>query len=211
MKVCEIFASIQGETSYAGLPCTFVRMTGCNLRCSYCDTTYAYDEGSELSEEDILNEVRRAGIDLVEITGGEPLLQQGVFSLIKRLSDERYKVLIETNGSMKITEVDKRAVVILDIKTTGSRMSEKMDLSNIEKMKSNDEMKFVITDKFDYDWAKEMIYSYDLINRCRLLMSAAFGILSPENLARWMIEDRLNARLNPQLHKYFFRPGRRGV
>jgi len=183
-------------------------MTGCNLRCSYCDTTYAYDEGSELSEEDILSEVRRAGIDLVEITGGEPLLQQGVFGLMKRLSDERYKVLIETNGSMKIKEVDKRAVVILDIKTPGSRMSEKMDLSNIEDMKSADEMKFVITDKFDYDWAKEMIHRYDLINRCRILMSAAFGILSPEDLARWMIEDRLNARLNPQLHKYFFRPGR---
>ena len=208
MKVCEIFTSIQGETSYAGLPCTFVRMTGCNLRCSYCDTTYAYNEGSELSEEDILSEVRRAGIDIVEITGGEPLLQQGVFSLIKRLSDERYKVLIETNGSMKIKEVDKRSVVILDIKTPGSRMTEKMDLSNIENIKSNDEMKFVITDKFDYDWAKEMIYRYKLAKRCRLLMSAAFGILSPENLARWMIGDRLNARLNPQLHKYFFRPGR---
>ena len=117
MKVCEIFTSIQGESSYSGIPCTFIRMTGCNLRCSYCDTKYAYNEGRELSEEDIIGEVKRYGISLVEITGGEPLLQEEVFHLIKKLLDEDYKVLIETNGSMNIKDVDKRAVVILDIES----------------------------------------------------------------------------------------------
>ena len=204
MKVCEIFTSIQGESSYAGMPCTFIRMTGCNLRCSYCDTKYAYNEGRELSEEDIIGEVKRYGISLVEITGGEPLLQKEVFHLIKKLLDEKYKVLIETNGSMNIKDVDKRAVVILDIKTPGSGMSEKMDLSNLENIKSTDEIKFVVTNRTDYEWSKDIIYRYNLINKCHLLLSPAYGILPPEDLARWMIEDRLKARLNLQLHKYIF-------
>jgi 7-carboxy-7-deazaguanine synthase len=204
MKVCEIFTSIQGESSYAGLPCTFIRMTGCNLRCSYCDTTYAYYEGRELSEEDIISEVRRAGTSLVEITGGEPLLQKEVFHFIKRLLDEGYKVLIETNGSLSIREVDKRAVVILDIKTPGSGMSEKMDLSNIEDIKNTDEIKFVITGKNDYEWSKAIIYKYNLIDKCHLLLSPVYSVLPPDELARWMLEDRFQARLNLQLHKYIF-------
>jgi len=204
MRVCEIFTSIQGESSYAGLPCTFIRMTGCNLRCSYCDTVYAYHEGKELSEEDIIREVRHAGTSLVEITGGEPLLQKEVLRLVKRLLDEGYMVLIETNGSMNIKEVDKRAVVILDIKTPGSGMSERMDLSNIKDIKNTDEIKFVITDRNDYEWSKEIIFRYRLADRCRLLMSPAYSILLPEMLARWMIEDRLQARLNLQIHKYIY-------
>lgn len=211
MKVCEIFTSIQGESSYAGMPCTFIRMTGCNLRCSYCDTKYAYNEGRELSEEDIIGEVRRYGISLVEITGGEPLLQKEVFHLIKKLLDEKYKVLTETNGSMNIKDVDKRAVVILDIKTPGSGMSEKMDLSNLENIKSTDEIKFVITNRTDYEWSKDIIYRYNLINNCRLLLSPAYGILPPEDLARWMVEDKLKARLNLQLHKYIFGPCRKEI
>jgi 7-carboxy-7-deazaguanine synthase len=210
VKVCEMFTSIQGESSYAGLPCIFIRMTGCNLRCSYCDTTYAYYEGREFSEEDIISEVRRAGISLVEITGGEPLLQKEVFHLIKRLLDEGYKVLIETNGSLSIREVDKRAVVILDIKTPGSGMGEKMDLSNIDIIKSTDEIKFVITGRNDYEWSKAVIYKYNLIDKCHLLLSPAYGILPSERLARWMIEDGLQARLNLQLHKYIFGADERG-
>lgn len=211
MKVCEIFTSIQGESSYAGLPCTFIRMTGCNLRCSYCDTTYAYHEGREFSEEDIIREVRRAGISLVEITGGEPLLQKEVFHLIKRLLDEDYKVLIETNGSLSIREVDKRAIVILDIKTPGSGMCEKMDLSNIDNIKGTDEIKFVITGRNDYEWSKAIIYKYNLIAKCHLLLSPAYGLLPSEKLAKWMIEDRLQARLNLQLHKYIFGADERGT
>ncbi|MEW6162387.1 MAG: radical SAM protein [Nitrospirota bacterium] len=204
MKVCEIFTSTQGESSYAGMPCTFIRLTGCNLRCSYCDTTYAYYEGRELSEDEIMSKVRRAGISLVEITGGEPLLQTEVYHLIKRLHDEGYKVLIETNGSISIKEIDRRAVVILDIKTPGSGMSGEMDLSNLEDIKHNDEIKFVITSRTDYEWSKDIIYRYNLINKCHLLLSPAYGILPPEDLARWMLEDRLEARLNLQLHKYIF-------
>jgi len=204
VKVREIFTSIQGESSYSGIPCTFIRMTGCNLRCSYCDTTYAYYDGRELSEEDIIGEARRADINIVEITGGEPLLQKEVFHLIKKLLDEDYKVLIETNGSMNIKDVDKRAVVILDIKTPGSGMSEKMDLSNLKNIKSTDEIKFVVTNRTDYEWSKDIIHKYNLINKCRLLLSPAYGSLPPEDLARWMIEDRLKARLNLQLHKYIF-------
>lgn len=211
MKVCEIFTSIQGESSYAGIPCTFIRVTGCNLRCFYCDTRYAYYEGRELSEEDIIREVKRADINIVEITGGEPLLQSDVYHLIKKLLDENYKVLIETNGSVNIKDVDKRAVVILDIKTPGSGMSEKMDLSNLENVKSTDEIKFVVTNRMDYEWSKDIIHKYNLMNKCHLLLSPAYGILPPEDLARWIIEDRLQARLNLQLHKYIFGPERKGI
>lgn len=211
MKVCEIFTSIQGESSYTGMPCTFIRMTGCNLRCSYCDTTYAYYEGSELSEEDIISEVRRAGISLVEITGGEPLLQKGVFDLIKRMLEDGCKVLVETNGSLSIKEIDRRAIVILDIKTPGSGMCEEMDLSNLDDIKDTDEIKFVITSRTDYEWSKEMIYRHNLINKCHLLLSPAYGILPPEDLARWILEDRLKARLNLQIHKYIYSPDRKGI
>jgi 7-carboxy-7-deazaguanine synthase len=211
LKVCEIFTSIQGESSYAGMSCTFVRLTGCNLRCSYCDTTFAYDEGTELSEEDILMKIRRAGIGLVEITGGEPLLQKEIYPFIKRLIEEGYRVLIETNGSVGIDEIDKRAVVILDMKTPGSGMSARMKFSNLDKIKADDEVKFVITDRDDYEWTKDVMNRFDLINKCRPLLSPGFGILAPEDLARWMIEDKLGARLNIQLQKYIFGPEKRRV
>ena len=211
MRVCEIFTSVQGESSYAGVPCTFVRMTGCNLRCSYCDTQYAYTEGSERPEEDILREINRAGMRLVEITGGEPLLQREVYPLVEKLAETGFKVLVETNGSLGIKEIDGRAVVILDIKTPGSGMSERMDLSNLDIVKQTDEVKFVITDRADYEWAKELIYGYNLFDKCRILLSPAYGLLYPEDLARWMIADRFQARLNLQLQKYIFGPERRGV
>ncbi|MEW6676090.1 MAG: radical SAM protein [Nitrospirota bacterium] len=211
MKVNEIFTSIQGESSYAGLPCLFIRMTGCNLRCSYCDTTYAYYEGKALSEDEIMSEVRRGGISLVEITGGEPLLQREVYHLIERLLDEDYKVLIETNGSMSIKEIDRRAVVILDIKTPGSGMYEEMDLSNLDYIKLDDEIKFVITNRDDYEWAREFISRYSLGERCSVLFSPAFGILYPETLSKWVIEDRLKVRLNLQLHRYIFGSDKRAV
>jgi 7-carboxy-7-deazaguanine synthase len=210
MKVCEIFTSIQGESSFAGEPCMFIRMTGCNLRCSYCDTKYAYHEGEELSEKSIIIKVKTAGIQLVEITGGEPLLQKGVGSLMKRLLDEGFNVLIETNGSLPINDIDKRAVVILDIKTPGSGMSDKMDFSNIDYLKNTDEIKFVITDMVDYEWSKDVIITYDLTKKCHLLLSPTYGMLDPQDLIQWMLEDRIHARLNLQLHKYIFGPDARG-
>jgi len=211
MKVCEIFTSIQGESSYAGLPCTFIRLTGCNLRCTYCDTTYAYAEGSERSEEEIMGIFRDSGVKLVEITGGEPLLQEDVYPLIERLLDSAYTVLVETNGSMSIHEIDRRAVLILDIKTPGSGMSGEMDFSNLAQLKQTDEIKFVLTGRADYEWAKEIMSNYALREKCHVLLSPAFGNLSPEQLAGWILEDRLDVRLNLQLHNYIFGPGRKGV
>ncbi len=211
MKVCEIFRSIQGESSYIGIPCIFVRFTGCNLRCSYCDTKYAYTEGKEMSDIEILNEINKYGINLVEITGGEPLLQKGVASLIQKLLDQGYKVLIETNGSQSIKGIDKRAIVILDVKTPGSGMHNAMDFSNFDELKESDEIKFVITDRRDYEWSKDLIYKFSLNEKCHILLSPAYGIISPEMLAKWMLEDRLEARLNFQLHKYIFGDYRKGV
>jgi len=193
------------------MPCTFIRMTGCNLRCSYCDTAYAYDEGKELSGDEIMSEVKHAGINLVEITGGEPLLQEAVYHLIKRLLDEGYNVLVETNGSINIKEIDRRAVVILDVKTPGSGMSEEMDYSNINDLNNTDEVKFVITNRKDYEWAKEILFRFNLINKCNVLISPAYRILPPEDLAKWMLEDRLKARLNLQLHKCIYSSDRKGI
>jgi 7-carboxy-7-deazaguanine synthase len=211
LKVCEIFTSIQGESSHAGKPCAFVRLTGCNLRCSYCDTSFAYNEGIDLSEEDILKKVRRTGIGLVEITGGEPLIQKEAYPFIRQLIKEGYEVLVETNGSMSIKGIDRKAVVILDMKTPGSGMSDRMDYSNLGVIKRKDEVKFVITDRDDYEWAKEIMKKFNLAGKCGLLLSPSFGVLEPEHLARWMIEDRLRVRLNIQLHNYIFGPEKRRV
>lgn len=211
MKICEIFTSIQGESSYAGIPCTFIRMAGCNLRCSYCDTTYAYEESIELSENEILNEVTLIGTNLVTITGGEPLLQEGTFHLVERLIGEGHKVLIETNGTLSIKDIDSRAIIVIDVKTPGSGMSEDMDVSNFDYIKLSDEVKFVITDRTDYEWSKDIIRKYNLKSRCQILFSPAFGMLAPELLIKWMIEDRLDVRLNLQMHKYIYGGERRGV
>ena len=211
MKVCEIFASIQGESTYAGLPCVFVRLTGCNLRCFYCDTTYAYEEGREMSEDEVLESVSSYGINLVEVTGGEPLLQEEAFSLISRLCDSGFSVLVETNGSMSIKDVDKRAIIIMDIKTPKSGMVDKMDLSNLQYLKADDELKFVVADREDYEWVRDFMNSHQLSGRCTILMSPAYGMLQPGSLAQWIINDKLPVRLNLQLHKYIYGPEERGV
>ncbi|MBZ0155343.1 MAG: radical SAM protein [Alphaproteobacteria bacterium] len=211
MRVCEIFASIQGESSYAGLPCVFVRLTGCNLRCAWCDTAYAYEEGTEVTEEEVLARVGEFGIGLVELTGGEPLLQGEALPLIVKLLDRGYAVLIETNGSVSIREVDPRAVVIMDIKTPKSGMFDRMDLRNLEHLKPSDEVKFVVTDREEYKWVKGFIAEHRLAGRCTILLSPAFGTLPARVLSRWILEDRLPVRLNVQLHKYIYDPGERGV
>lgn len=204
MKVCEIFTSIQGESSHAGVPCTFIRTTGCNLRCSYCDTVYAYDEGTELSEDEIIEKIEVIGIKTVEITGGEPLLQEGVLSLVKRLLDIGYNVLIETNGSQDIKGIDARAIIILDVKTPGSGMPDTLMLSNLDLLKPKDEVKFVITNREDYEWAKNFVREHALTGKCKILFSPAFGMLDPHSLSKWIIDDRLDVRLNLQLHKYIY-------
>jgi len=212
MKICEIFTSIQGESTFAGRPCTFIRLSGCNLRCGYCDTKYSYDEGIEMLLGDILDRVASAGVRLVEITGGEPLLQgKETNSLVSELLDREYEVLIETNGSLSIGELDKRATVILDMKTPCSGMSHKMDMTNLGHLKNTDEVKFVICSREDYEWSKKVVSHYKLEERCEILFSPAFGTLQPRELALWIIEDRLRVRLNMQLHKYIFDPNERGV
>lgn len=211
MKICEIFSSIQGESSYAGIPFVFIRLSGCNLRCNFCDTTYAYDEGEEIPIHEVLEKVKNFGIRFVEITGGEPLLQREVLTLIKKLLDDKYFVLLETNGSVSIKEIDSRVKVIMDIKTLKSGMFHKMDLENIKYLKENDEIKFVVIDREDYEWVKNFINEHNLIDKCKILLSPAFGILSPESLSKWIVEDRLPVRLNLQIHKYIFGNNKRGV
>ena len=211
MKVCEIFASIQGESTYAGLPCIFVRLTGCNLRCSYCDTKYAYDEGLEMTVEEIMCGVRGYGLNLVEITGGEPLLQPDVLPLILQLLDSGFNVLMETNGSMEIGDVDKRAAIIMDVKTPGSGMSDNVLIANFDLLKRIDEVKFVITDRLDYEWARELVRQHRLSDKCSVLFSPAYLQLESAYLSGWIIDDKLPVRLNLQLHKYIYSPDQRGV
>jgi 7-carboxy-7-deazaguanine synthase len=206
-KVNEIFKSIQGESTYAGLPCTFVRLAGCNLRCTYCDTNYAYYHGKELSDEEIISKIKEYGVNCIEFTGGEPLLQEETPPLLKTLLDKGYNVLIETNGSICIGCLDKRLTIIMDIKTPKSGMSERMNLKNLELLKSNDEVKFVLLSESDYIWAKDMINKYNLLNKTKnILMSPAYGVLPPKALASWILRDNLPIRIQLQIHKYIWAP-----
>ncbi len=211
MKVTEIFHSIQGESSYAGQPCVLVRLTGCSLRCSWCDTAYAFYGGTDVSLEDVLAQVRRYACPLVEITGGEPLQQPEALQLIERLCDERFQVLLETSGAFDISSVDRRARVILDVKCPGSGMTERMDWKNLDRLSAKDEAKFVIKDRADYDWAKGVLTRYRLMDRCTVLFSPVFGELEPRRLAEWILADRLPVRFQLQVHKYVWDPQTRGV
>jgi 7-carboxy-7-deazaguanine synthase len=187
-------------------------MSGCNLRCSYCDTKYSYEEGADLSVDNVYAMVDKAAIRLIEITGGEPLLQkEEVAELAALLLDSGYTVLMETNGTLPIGEIDKRVIVIMDVKTPASGMSQHNDFSNFQHLKRSDEVKFVICDKNDYIWAKKIVQEEELPNRCEVLFAPAFGSLEPRMLAEWIIADRLHVRLNLQLHKYIFGPDERMV
>ncbi|MGR3317537.1 MAG: radical SAM protein [Candidatus Anammoxibacter sp.] len=202
LKVNEIFSSIQGESTFAGLPCVFIRLCGCNLRCVYCDTTYAYDKGTDTEISAICETIGNHGINLVCITGGEPLLQNGTPTLAGELCVKGYTVLMETNGSVRIDCLPDDVIRVMDIKCPDSGMSDKMDWSNIALLKSQDEVKFVLCSRNDYEWAKEIVYSHDLIKKVKLLFSATVGRLDPGILAEWILEDKLNVRLQIQLHKY---------
>jgi 7-carboxy-7-deazaguanine synthase len=205
MKINEIFKSIQGESTCQGLPCTFIRFTGCNLRCSYCDTTYAYEEGVSLTIHEVLLKVRELRCPLIEITGGEPLLQEEVYELIATLLEEGYHLLLETNGTRDIGQVDPRVVKIVDIKCPDSEMSEKIYWENLTKLTAQDEVKFVISTRRDYEWAKSVI-SREKLNGATILMSPAFGRLIPSVLTEWLLNDGLDVRLQLQLHKYLSLP-----
>ena len=219
IQISEIFTSIQGESTYAGLPCTFIRLSGCSLRCLYCDTTYAYEEGEEYTIDSLVDEVVRADAAMVEVTGGEPLEQDDTPALVAALLDKvdkagkgfKKKVLVETNGSRDISVLDPRAIVIMDIKTPGSGEAGSFDLHNIDMLKPSDEVKFVLTGREDYEWARSFLQEHDILLKSEVLFSPVFGSLEPAVLARWILDDALTVRLNLQLHKYIFGPNARGV
>ncbi|MEN6439534.1 MAG: radical SAM protein [Syntrophobacter sp.] len=214
LKINEIFHSIQGESSYAGLPCVFVRLAGCNLRCSYCDTRYAYDTGADFDIPRIMEQVRSFGCGLVEVTGGEPLIQEEAPVLIRSLLDEGYEVLLETNGSLDISVVDNGCVRIVDIKCPSSGMADRNDMRNLERLSPRDELKFVMGCREDYEFAAQRMRSMRPSAEAagiRINFSAVFGELSPRTLAEWILKDRLPVRLNVQLHKIIWDPHARGV
>jgi 7-carboxy-7-deazaguanine synthase len=211
MRVTEIFHSIQGESTFAGQPCVFVRLTGCPLRCSWCDTEYAFYGGSDVSIEAIVDRVHSYGCPLVEVTGGEPLAQSECLALLTRLCDDGFTVLLETSGALETAGVDPRVRVILDVKCPGSSMSDRMHWPNVDRLRVQDEAKFVINDRADYEWAKETVERYHIDRRCPVLFSPVFGTMDPRQLAEWVLADRLPVRYQLQLHKLIWSPDMRGV
>jgi 7-carboxy-7-deazaguanine synthase len=211
LVINEIFHSIQGESSYAGQRCVFIRLTYCNIRCTYCDTEYAFNNGEEKSIDEILKLVKEYNCPLVEVTGGEPLFQPNVHELLAALCNEGYEVLLETGGSLPIEKVDRRVRKIVDIKCPSSGMMKKNHWENANSFAHSDEVKFVIGNREDYDWAKKQITEYRLTEKCDVLMSAVFGALEPVEIAKWILEDRLNVRFQLQMHKYIWHPETRGV
>ena len=212
LTINEIFHSIQGESTHAGCPCVFVRLTACDLRCSWCDTPYAFHEGQKMSVEDIIVRVKSYGCEVVEVTGGEPLLQKEVYPLMRRLLDDGFTVMLETGGHRSIAEVPAEVVRVMDVKCPGSGESHRNDWTNMDHLTPRDEVKFVIRDRDDYEFARQVIEKYDLIGRvAAVLLSPVHGELDPKLLAGWILEDRLKVRMQLQLHKYIWDPTTRGV
>ncbi len=211
LTITEIFAGIQGETSYSGYPFVFIRLTGCNLRCRYCDTAYAYDSGREFALEDVVSRVAAFGLNRVCVTGGEPLLQEDAFPLVEALLDRGRQVLVETNGTLPLARLDPRAVKIMDVKCPASGEHGKMLWSNFRSLSDRDEVKFVIATDEDYRYAKEVLQRHRGESRREILFSPAFGLLPPEKLADWILTDALDVRFHLQIHKYVWGPDRRGV
>lgn len=211
MKVNEIFYSIQGESSFAGWPCVFIRLTGCNLRCAWCDTQYAYDEGEEMSVQFILDRVKAYPCNLVEITGGEPLLQEEITVLVEALAMQGKTVLVETNGSQDIRKVNpERCIRILDLKGPSSGHKEDMLWMNLKWVTERDEIKFVIASHMDFVWAKDVVKKYQLTDRHIVLFSPVSGLCEPKDLAQWILDDGLAVRLQVQLHKWIWPNEERG-
>ncbi|HID38424.1 MAG TPA: radical SAM protein [Calditrichaeota bacterium] len=211
LKINEIFYSIQGESTFAGQPCVFIRLTYCNLRCSYCDTEYAFYEGDDYTIDEIVQKVAGYACPLVEITGGEPLIQDSVYPLLSRLADLGYTVLLETGGHMDIGKVDKRIRRIMDIKCPSSGESDKVRWENISLLSQEDEVKFVIGNREDYDWARDVLEKYQLVKRCPVLLAPVFGKIENQILAEWILEDKLPVRFQLQLHKYIWEHNKKGV
>jgi 7-carboxy-7-deazaguanine synthase len=212
LRINEIFYSIQGEGSRAGEPCVFIRLTGCGLRCTYCDTEYAFYEGEDRTLENILSEAQNFNCNLIELTGGEPLEQEAVYPLMRKLCDQGYEVMIETGGHINISKVDSRVKRIVDLKTPSSGMEKRNFYQNVEYLQQNDEIKFVVGSREDYLWSKEQIEFFSLEKKVgTILMSPVTGELSPDDLAKWILEDRLPVRFQMQLHKIIWPGVERGV
>jgi 7-carboxy-7-deazaguanine synthase len=209
LKINEIYASIQGESSHTGLPCVFIRLTGCNLRCSWCDTAYAFYEGNDLTIEETLQKVETFGLGLVEITGGEPLLQEDVYPLMEALLKKGYRVMLETGGALPIDKVPEKVIKILDIKCPGSGEKKKNHLENLKLLSPHDEVKFVLLDRADYEWSRDLLQKYDLSTQ--VLFSPVYDKLNLKDLVQWTLEDRLSVRLQTQLHKVIWSKDTIGV
>ena len=212
LTVNEIFHSIQGESTHAGRPCVFVRLTACDLRCSWCDTPYAFHEGRKMSVDDVLSQVGGFGCHVVEITGGEPLLQADVYPLMQRLLDEGHTVLLETGGHRSVEQVPAGVIAVIDVKCPGSGEADRNHWPNLDRLRPTDEMKFVIKDRIDYEYARDVATTHRLCDRCAaVLFSPVHGVLAPKVLAEWILADRLPVRLQLQAHKYVWGADVRGV
>ena len=211
LKVNEIFHSIQGESRHAGRPCVFVRLTGCNLRCTWCDTAYAFEEGSDLPVSAVLDRIAAYGTRFVLLTGGEPLAQAGVHDLAGELCDRGHEVAIETGGSLDLAPLDRRVMIVIDLKCPASGMSGRNRWENLDLLKPTDEVKFVIADRNDYEWAREAVARHRLTERLGVLFSPVHDVLHPRPLSEWVLADRLPVRIQLQVHKYIWPPDLRGV
>ena len=212
LTVHEIYLSVQGESTHAGRPCIFVRVTACDLRCVWCDTSYAFTGGTKMSLDDVVGEVRALRCSLVELTGGEPLLQPEVIPLTQRLVDDGFEVLVETGGHLPIDQLQKGVHAIVDVKCPGSGEAGKMHWPNLDALSRDHEVKFVIADRSDYEYARDIITRYDLGARAgAVLLSPVHGVQRADEMVKWMLDDHLDARLQIQAHKYIWTPEARGV
>ena len=206
LKVNEIYYSIQGESTHAGKPCIFIRLTYCNLRCSYCDTEYAFHEGKDMDITEILHEIKQWNCNLIEVTGGEPLFQEECILLLNILVKEKYNVLLETGGSLSIIDVPKDVIKIVDFKCPTSKMTKKNLWTIVNDLQPHDEVKFVIGNRKDYEWAKEKIEVHQLSKTCSVLFSPSFGKIEPLDIVNWILKDNLSVRMQLQMHKFIWPP-----
>ena len=211
LKINEIYYSVQGESTHAGRPCIFIRLTYCNLRCSYCDTEYAFYDGKDMEITYIMSEIKRWDCNLVEVTGGEPLFQDECIDLLNELLNSNYEVMLETGGSLSISDVPKKVIKIVDFKCPSSKMEKKNLWSIVDDLQDHDEVKFVIGNREDFDWAKDKITEYSLDKICTLLFSPTFGEIDPQLIVEWILADNLPVRMQMQMHKMIWSPEEKGV
>ena len=211
LKINEIYYSVQGESTHTGRPCIFIRLTYCNLRCSYCDTEYAFYEGKDMEIAQIMSEIQQWDCNLVEVTGGEPLFQEECIDLLHELINSNYEVMLETGGSLSISDVPKKVIKIVDFKCPSSKMEKKNLWSIVDDLQDHDEVKFVIGNREDFDWAKDKITEYSLDKICTLLFSPTFGKIDPQLIVEWILADNLPVRMQMQMHKMIWSPEEKGV